>query len=151
MNSINNLLPILIRDFPDIKFQSGENFSWSPKERKIIYTTHQSVAEHGVWALLHEVAHASLGHINYHNDFDLLKLETRTWRQAKILGKKYDINIDNEHIQDCLDTYRDWLHSRAKCPKCGVVSLQRNDGLYQCFNCKNTWKVSYQGLNLAKN
>jgi ribosomal protein L37AE/L43A len=151
MNSINNLLPILIKDFPDIKFQSGKNFAWSPKERKITYTTHQSVTEHGMWSLLHEVAHAMLGHVNYQNDFDLLKLETKTWHKAKILGKKYGINIDNEHIQDCLDTYRDWLHSRAKCPRCGVVSLQRNDGLYQCFNCKNIWKVSYQSLSLIKN
>ena len=141
MNSIANILPTLKKDFPDITFKNGDSFYWSPRERRITYTTHQDVAEHGVWALLHEVAHASLGHEHYSNDFELLKLETTAWQQAKRLGKQYSIDIDGEHIQDCLDTYRDWLHKRAQCPQCSVVSIQRHDGLYQCFNCKTTWRV----------
>jgi len=141
MNSIENLLPELRKDFPEIEFQVGESFSWSPSENKIFYTTHQTVAEQGIWALLHELAHATLNHKNYSNDFELLKLESKTWQQAKKLGKKYGVAIDNEHIQDCLDTYRDWLHSRSRCPSCSLVSLQRNDGLYQCFNCKTLWSV----------
>jgi ribosomal protein L37AE/L43A len=146
MNSITNLLPTLQKDFPDIKFEAGENFSWWPRDQKIIYSTHQSVADHGVWSLLHEVAHAILSHNNYTNDFDLLKMENLTWRQARILGKKYGISIDADYVQDCLDSYRDWLHNRAKCPKCGVVSLQRKDGKYQCFNCLTTWRGSQMPL-----
>jgi len=141
MNSISNILPALKKDYPDITFINGESFFWSPREKKITYTTHQDIAEHGVWALLHEVSHAALGHTAYENDFELLKLEAATWQYAKRIGKKYSISIDGEHIQDCLDTYRDWLHTRAKCPACSVVSLQRSDGLYQCFNCKTTWSV----------
>lgn len=141
MNSINNILPELQKDFPDITFKNGDSFLWSPRERKISYTTHQDVAEHGVWALLHEVSHAALGHVHYDNDFELLKLESTAWQYAKKLGKKYNVSIDGEHIQDCLDTYRDWLHKRAKCPNCEVISLQRTDKLYQCFNCKTTWSV----------
>lgn len=141
MNSIDNILPALKQDYPDITFKNGELFFWSPRERKITYTTHQTVAEHGVWALLHEVAHAALDHTHYNHDFELLKLESTAWQYAKRLGKRYGVDIDSEHIQDCLDTYRDWLHTRAKCPKCSVVSLQRSDSLYQCFNCKTTWSV----------
>ena len=141
MNSIANILPTIKKDFPSITFTNGEAFLWSPNESKITYTTHQDVAEHGVWALLHEVGHAALGHKQYKNDFELLKLESAAWQYAKKLGKKYEISIDSEHIQDCLDTYRDWLHKRAKCPTCSVVSLQRTDRLYQCFNCKTTWSV----------
>jgi hypothetical protein len=147
MNSIDNILPALKRDFPHIDFQPGESFSWSPTENKIFYTTHQTIAEHGVWALLHELAHATLKHQNYGNDFELLKLESKTWQRAKTLGKKYGINIDGEHIQDCLDTYRDWLHNRSKCPRCKVVSLQLSDGTYQCFNCKTTWRVPKSPLS----
>jgi hypothetical protein len=146
MNSINNLLPILEKDFPDIEFIPGEVFYWSPRENKITYTTHQANADHGVWALLHELAHATLGHEHYENDFELVRLESATWQQARILAKKYGISINSDHIQDCLDTYRDWLYSRAKCPECSVVSIQRTDGLYQCFNCKTTWKVSKSPL-----
>ena len=121
MNSVNNLLPILKKDFPDLKFVPGETFFWSPKDNKITYTTHQQIADHGVWALLHEVAHAILGHKAYQNDFELLKLESATWQKAKNLGKKYGVSIDNNHIQDCLDTYRDWLHNRSRCNNCGVL------------------------------
>jgi len=140
-NSIVNILPQLKTDFPDITFIQGDSFFWTPSERKITYTSHQDVAEHGVWSLLHEVSHAQLGHKTYENDFELLKIEASAWQTAKKLGKKYAINIDLEHIQDCLDTYRDWLHKRASCPSCSVVSIQRNDGVYQCFNCLTTWKV----------
>lgn len=141
MNSISNILPVLIKDFPGITFENGDSFFWSPREQRVTYTTHQDVAEHGIWALLHEVSHAALGHTDYKNDFELIKLESTAWQHAKRLGKKYGISIDAEHIQDCLDTYRDWLHKRATCPTCGVVSLQRSDSLYQCFNCQTTWSV----------
>ena len=141
MNSIANLLPQLHKDFPDITFIPGDSFFWSPKERKITYTTHQDIAEHGVWALLHELSHATLGHEHYDTDYELIKLELTAWQHARRIGKKYNVSIDGEHIQDCLDTYRDWLHKRATCPNCNVVSLQRSDNLYQCFNCKTTWSV----------
>lgn len=141
MNSINNLLPLIKKDFPDLIFVVGEDFHWSPKDSKVYYSTHQKVAEHGVWALLHEVAHAQLGHQSFNNDFDLLRIESKTWQQAVKLGKKYGVVINKDHIQDCLDTYRDWVHNRSKCPNCKVVSMQRDDQLYQCFNCKTVWKV----------
>ena len=140
MNSIHNILPIIEKDYPNIKFKAGEIFLWSPKSQTITYTTHQTNAEHGVWALIHELAHAELEHNNYKSDFDLLKLESEAWKHAKQIAKRYQVNIDNDHIQDCLDTYRDWLHRRATCPNCSVVSLQRNDRVYQCFNCSTTWK-----------
>jgi hypothetical protein len=141
MNSVQNLLPLIKKDFPDITFESGEKFLWWPKDNKIIYTSHHTNVDHGIWALFHELAHASLGHKNYSNDFELIKLESATWQKAKILAKKYGIEISNDHIQDCLDTYRDWLHGRACCPKCQVVSLQSDDRTYRCFNCKTRWRV----------
>lgn len=141
MNTISSILPSLVNDFPEINFVSGESFLWSPREQKITYRSNQEVAEHGVWALLHEVSHAVLEHHQYKSDFELIKLESAAWQHAKLLGKQYGVDIDSEHIQDCLDTYRDWLHKRAQCPNCGVVSLQRTDKLYQCFNCKTTWSV----------
>ena len=97
--------------------------------------------EHGVWALLHEIAHAQLEHKKYGTDFSLLKLETQAWSLAKQISIRYNVTIDEDYVQDCLDTYRDWLHKRAKCPTCGVVSLQRKDLIYQCFNCSTNWQV----------
>lgn len=142
MQSIANILPLLKKDYPDVEFVPGKAFTWSSKRNKIIYTTHQSNPEHGVWSLLHELGHAQLGHKDCSNDFDLIKIENKAWEQARLIGNKYGVTIDNKHVQDCLDTYRDWLHDRASCPKCKVVSLQRKDGIYQCFNCKTKWRVS---------
>ncbi len=141
MNSISNILPKVRLDFPHLRFEPGDTFRWTPKQNLITYTSHQDNAEHGVWALLHEIAHAELGHVSYKGDFDLLQLEVTAWHHAHKLAKKYGISIDKEHVQDCLDTYRDWLHTRASCPVCNVVSLQRSDGLYQCFNCRSRWRV----------
>jgi hypothetical protein len=148
MNSVSNLLLVIKRDFSHLKFLAGEDFHWSPKDNTIYYSTHQKNAKHGVWALLHEVAHAQLGHQDFNNDFDLIKIESKTWQEAVKIGKKYKVKIDKDHIQDCLDTYRDWLHNRARCPKCEVISLQRDDHLYQCFNCNTVWKISNH-LNTA--
>jgi hypothetical protein len=141
MNSINNLLPILKKDYPEIKFKPGESFSWSSTKNTIFYTTHHTNSEHGVWSLLHELAHACLDHNDYSSDFDLIRLENETWQKACQIGKNYGISISSDHIQDCLDTYRDWLYKRAKCPVCGVVTLQNQDKSYRCFNCKTKWQV----------
>jgi hypothetical protein len=135
----NSLLKKLQADYPEFSFIKGANYRWSPNKKRITYTFISDEIDQ--FALLHEVAHASLGHEHFVSDFDLLQLEIAAWKEAQNIAQKYSITIDDEHIQDCLDSYRDWLHSRAKCPHCSVVSLQRPDGLYQCFNCKTTWQV----------
>ncbi len=94
------------------------------------------------WSILHELAHAKLNHNNYYSDFELVKLELDAWQEAKEIAKNYGIKIDSEHIEDCLDTYRDWLHQRATCPTCQTVSTQRDPNTYQCFNCRTSWHVS---------
>jgi hypothetical protein len=135
---ITSLLPIIKADYPNISFIQGDNFAWSPHEKSVTYNDSE---EHAAWALLHEVAHADLGHKHYQSDVALLKLEVNAWVRAREIAKNYDITIDEDHIQDCLDTYRDWLHKRASCPECNVVSLQQKTGVYKCFNCQSQWRV----------
>jgi hypothetical protein len=48
--------------------------------------------------------------------------------------------IDEEHIQNCLDTYRDWLHKRSTCPRCDSHGLQTSEQ-YKCYNCRAVWRV----------
>ena len=141
MLSIQSILPELKKDYPQVSFKAGEAFVWSPSNKQITYTTHQINAEHGAWAILHELAHYELEHTKYSTDFELLKMEAAAWTRAKKIAKKYNVKIDNDHIQDCLDTYRDWLHTKAKCPNCQVISTQRKDLHYQCFNCNAVWTV----------
>ncbi len=128
-------------DYPQFHFKPGSQEHWSPRTKTITYDESASDDELR-YGLLHELAHALLGHDNYRSDFELLKLESQAWETAVKVGRKYKINLDNEHIQDCLDTYRDWLHRRSKCPTCGMHVLQKDARTYQCFNCGASWQVS---------
>jgi len=127
-------------DFPELTFTSGPRASWSPANSTIYYPSEE--AGHGSWTLLHEVGHALLGHASYSSDVNLLQKESAAWQAALELAPKYGLLIANDHIQDCLDTYRDWLHKRSSCPVCGHHGLQATQSLYSCPNCQNTWKVS---------
>lgn len=126
---------------PKVRYQAGDSYYWSPKQSTITYRVDNN--EPGAdWALLHETAHAILDHKDYHSDLELLLLEVEAWHKAKFLGKELGIEVGEEHIQDCLDTYRDWLHQRSTCPRCSIVSLQISNTEYSCHNCGAHWHVS---------
>lgn len=131
----------LRRDYPQFKFAPGKQDHWSPKRRTVIFDARQDL-DRLKSGILHELAHALLGHSTYHSDFELLKLESQAWELAASIGPKYGVFIDEDHIQNCLDTYRDWLHSRSTCPNCRTHVLQNDSSNYRCFNCHAQWQVS---------
>ena len=133
-------------DFPDIDFVESSRFSWHAGTNNISYAVIKHNDLHGTWALLHEVGHALLQHKDFNSDIELLKMEVAAWEQAKILGKKYSIDINEEYIQTCIDSYRDWLHVRSTCPSCHNRSLQTNKRTYRCLNCDSEWKVTCNRL-----
>lgn len=139
--TIDLFIKKLEADYPDIKFKTGAKEHWSPKLKTITYNPHEKPLNFK-FGLLHELAHALLGHTTYGTDFELLKLESQAWDLAAKLGKKYGVKIDSEYIQICLDTYRDWLHRRSTCPVCGTHVLQSNIDYYHCYNCQTDWRVS---------
>ncbi|HVS78940.1 MAG TPA: hypothetical protein VHD84_01465 [Candidatus Saccharimonadales bacterium] len=128
-------------DYPQFKFRPGAQEHWSPRTQTITYEPDNS-PDCLRYGLLHELAHALLGHSSYKSDFELLKLESQAWQTAAKIGRKYGIKISEDHIQNCLDTYRDWLHRRSKCPTCGIHTLQHDPTTYLCFNCGEQWQVS---------
>lgn len=139
MKNINSVLQELKSLQPDITFVPGNNFVWSSSNKSITYINNDS--PESIWALIHETAHAKLGHTSYNSDQHLLKMEVEAWHEAKALASKLDVQIDSDHIEDCLDTYRDWLHQRSSCPSCNVVTLQNNNRTYKCFNCHKSWSM----------
>lgn len=141
-NTMTTLLHKLFADFPALTFQAGAQFCWSPKDRQVIFRAEAMEETLGGWSLLHEVGHALLDHSTYTSDFELLQMEAAAWEEARKLAHTYGYDIDPDHIQDCLDTYRDWLHRRSTCPACGNRSLQENARTYACFNCSTKWNVS---------
>ncbi len=139
MQKLINRLKI---DFPDLHFAPGQEFCWSPETGEIFYKV-SARGTSATWSLLHETAHAILKHQNYQSDLELLRLEVEAWEQARTLAKHFSIEIDEDHIQDCLDTYRDWLYKRSICPTCTTKCLQQADFIhYRCFNCHKVWRVS---------
>lgn len=128
--------------FADFTYVAGERFCWSPDTNEIYYDADRQ-DEAADWSLLHETGHALLGHREYQADFELIRMEMAAWRSARELAKDFDITIDEEHIQDCLDTYRDWINKRSICPDCDTRALQQNDyAHYRCFNCHSVWRVT---------
>ena len=139
--SATTLLATLQQDYPEVRFVAADQFRWSPSEQTVWYNPKKRSGEASL-ALLHELSHALLGHKDYKTDFELLQLEVAAWHHAESLAETYDISTDPEHVQDCLDTYRDWLHARSKCPACTEHGLQKNRTTYSCMNCHTEWHVT---------
>lgn len=137
------LLSKIKKDFPELQLEAGRHSSWSAGDNKITFEDASSGQEQGEWMLLHEVAHAKLGHTSFASDFELLKLEVEAWAEAAQLATKYGFVISENFVEDCLDTYRDWLYQRSTCPNCSTASLQIDKkNLYLCHNCNHSWRVS---------
>ena len=137
---IPSTLTKIINDYPDLRFISGDEFSWSPNKNEITY---QVDDPDGFEHLLHEVSHAQLKHKNYTTDLELIQMERAAWHHAKqVLAASYDVPISDELIQNDLDTYRDWLHARSSCPRCSSNGIQTAKQTYQCLICHQTWTVN---------
>lgn len=135
-----NKLTTVVGDYPDILFLEGDEFHWSPHARRITYRLDD---EHGFEHLLHELSHALLGHVQYAKDITLLQMERDAWHYAtQTLAPLYSITIDDNLIQDDLDTYRDWLHARSNCPECSTTGVQLKNGLYRCIMCNVSWRAN---------
>jgi hypothetical protein len=147
MNTPNNIMKNSIvhnckKRLKSINFADTGSFYWSPQTKTIHYDYAALDTPAGQWALLHETAHAQLGHLSYANDVGLLKLEVAAWQAAEDLASQLDLSIDPDHVQDCLNTYRDWLYARSTCPTCELNSLQVGETEYICLNCTTQWFVT---------
>lgn len=141
-NTLEQLLKKVKLLLPDVDFIESTSFYWSPKNKTIHYNQALIDKQVGQWGLLHETAHAILLHKSYESDAGLLALEVDAWQRAKELSNEFRIVLDDDHIQDCLDTYREWLYARSTCPSCMLNSLQTNNTTYLCLNCSTMWSVT---------
>lgn len=140
MPSISSLLRDLHRDYPALSFEPADEFWWSGAKQTVFY---DPKAANALAYSLHELSHALLQHEGYERDIELIKLERDAWVYAKnTLAPRYDVEIDEDLIQDNLDTYRSWLHARSTCPDCEAVGLQTKYQHYYCIACGNTWRVN---------
>lgn len=140
MPSIDLLLKSLQAEYPHLSFHEGEYFSWAPSTKTISFNLSEPS---GAERLLHEVAHAELGHKGYERDIDLVAMERDAWQLARTKhSQHYDIPITSTVVEAHMDTYRDWLHSRSTCPHCTATGLQIGKKTYKCLACLKAWDVN---------
>ncbi len=137
---MEKLIKKLRKDHPNLVFNPGQSHCWSPEQGQIFYE--DSDRPYGVEGLLHELGHARLHHKGYISDVDLLRKEVDAWQEALGLAEQYEVSFSTEHIQDCLDTYRDWIYKRSACPICLSAGVQQNERQYYCVNCAHVWGVT---------
>ena len=128
--------------FTSYSFVEGELFYWSAKSQSVYYNRAELETPPGLYRLLHELGHALCDHQTFQSGVALLSLEVEAWEKAKEIAADYNVTIPEDHIESCLDSYRDWLHKRSTCPKCETISVEYEPNYYRCFNCLHRWNVS---------
>lgn len=134
---VDKFIERVSKDFLQFKIREGKRFKYRfpgliqyerPEGNKMN-------TEFGL-QVLHEVGHAILEHENFKTDPERLKMEREAWEEARKLCPRYHIIYDEELVEMKMDTYRDWLHQRSRCKKCGLTRYQTKDGKYHCPNCE---------------
>lgn len=134
--------PTKVREtFPAITFELGNDFRWSPQQQTVYIGKISN--ERDVITLLHEIGHALAGHSGYDRDIALLALEREAWTIASTqVSPLFNVSIDDNLVEEALDSYRDWLHARSTCPECSQNGVQKDQNTYGCLLCHTTWRVN---------
>lgn len=124
-------------DYPELRLREGRKFMFRPR-RTVVYPKDACGGEEPgemKLRLLHEMGHALAGHFGFRTDVERLKMEREAWEKARELSERYGVRYDEELVEADLDTYRDWLHRRSQCRKCGLTRYQTERGEYLCPWC----------------
>ena len=130
-NKMINFFERVSKDYPKLQIRIGRKFAFRTPRTVVVGPYEPSFR----LLFLHEVGHAISGYNDYKTDVERLKIEVIAWSEARKLAKSYGIGVDEELIQSELDTYRDWLHQKSRCPKCGLTRFQTSDSIYHCPLC----------------
>ena len=144
----NSLVERLQKDYPDFRFISGRRFSFHPPKTIVIGPDE---GEKTPLLIFHELGHALSKRYRYNLAVERLKIEALAWQEAKkayaacrVSARYPDLPPwDDDFAEDQLDTYRDWLHQKSKCPFCKTTMYQDSDKIWRCPYC-NQFKS--QGL-----
>jgi len=138
--SISSLYNKIFTRYSQFAFVASDISRWSPHENTVYYSDKQSL--HELVILLHELGHALLDHQGYRQDIELLAMERDAWQKAVERAADFDIAFERDIIEDHLDTYREWLHARSRCPQCQQAGVQQIDLTYRCVLCEQGWQVN---------
>lgn len=120
-------------DFPELCFKKGKKFAFRPPKTIVIGPEEPNDS----LLLLHELGHALCHHCDFNTNTKRLKMEREAWEKARELCPLYEVLYDEEVVEGELDSYRDWLDKKSRCPSCGLTRFQTSDGSYHCPRCES--------------
>ena len=130
---MSQLIKKIRQDYPDFRFIDGKKFTFRYPRTIVV----GPAEPHADLLLLHELGHAILGHRDYETDIKRMKMEVDAWEETRKLSRIYGVEFNEDVMQDELDSYRDWLHKKSRCPECGLTRFQTPDGQYHCPRCES--------------
>ena len=105
----------IIAAYPKQRFLPAGYFAYDASEDIVNYDPVGIKTNSGKLALLHEISHAMLGHFHYRFDFELYAMEMDAWNKTRELANKHKLNINEDYINACMDSYDEWRrHLRQK-------------------------------------
>ena len=128
-------LSSLEETYPDFTFRPGHKFLFRPP--KSIYYLESD--ENFRLLLLHELAHALLGHFSFSRSLERLQIERDAWEKTRELCNLHSVPFDEALAEAELDTYRDWVHQKTLCKTCGLTCLEVNSESLFCPFCQKTF------------
>ncbi len=117
-------------DYPFLRIIPGGRFVFRPP-KTIVYDKNSFNS----LLFLHEVGHALSQRYDFKTEVERLRIEVMAWEKARELCRKYGVYIDEDLIETELDTYRDYLHQKSRCPRCGLTRFQTSDKIFHCPRC----------------
>jgi hypothetical protein len=128
----------LKNEYNNYSWRLGTRFKYRPEKTIIIDKNSPAPWPYFALLTLHELGHALSSHKDHKTDVERLKIESEAWQRAKReidAHENWGIEYDEEFAEYELDSYRDWLHQKSKCKKCGLTRYQTKDGIYHCPEC----------------
>ncbi|MBQ9018160.1 hypothetical protein IJ117_00115 [Candidatus Saccharibacteria bacterium] len=119
------------KDHPEVIFRSGRKFLFKPPKTIVLGPDEPNSS----LLLLHELGHYLSSHRDFCTQADRIRCEIEAWRVARSLCDRYKVCYDEDVVENELETYREWLDSVARCPKCRLVRVQTPDGKWHCPRC----------------
>ena len=122
--------------YPSFTFKPGRKFLFRPKKTILYLESNENFR----LLLLHELAHALLGHFSFDRSLERLQIERDAWEKTRELCDLHSVPFNESLAEAELNTYRDWVHQKTLCKTCGATCLEVNSESLFCPNCQKTYK-----------